>query len=226
MINKAMTPFSLTRSTFFAKFPVTISSKVGNLFRIDIAKDDDQKSIKKFVETIHCHSYTHDNDMLEKEKEILPIIYPEFYDVDLWKDVIQFQCVGSSNNEMIGTLGIYEEPDGIIYISSFYVDESFRYQGVGRLIWNSCFEFIKAVNVASAQSKSKLEGRSQGFQEILSFKQYKVQLITAKDVTKDAYDFYIKEGFIEVPIEFNSPHCELVKMELIFKDDKDGANAK
>lgn len=192
-----MSPFQLLRSTALSKFPMRITSKIGNTFLIQIANEGDQINIKNMVETVHAHSYSFDDIILLKEKEKFPIIYPEFYDINLWKNVVQFKCTNMTSNEVVGTLGIYEEPDGIIYISSFYVQEAFRYEGIGRILWTSCFDFIHEINAAAVQK---------GFK-------YRVQLITAKDIYEKAYNFYSKEGFREIPIEFSSPYCTLVKME-------------
>ena len=200
-MKKVVSPFYLLRSSVNLKYPVVTTSKTGNAVRLDISKEDDQLGVKDFVESIHAQFYSFDEAILVEEKSKFPMIYPEFYDVNKWNDVLQFKCNADSTNELIGTLGIYEESNGIIYISSFYVAESYRYEGIGRLLWTSLVDFIEVVNSNAVQ---------QGLPK------YKLRLVTVKDIYEKAYNFYIKEGFQEIPIEFSSTYCTLVKMERAF----------
>jgi GNAT superfamily N-acetyltransferase len=130
------------------------------------------------------------------------MIYPEFYDLNSWKQTIQLKCVNVLNDEIIGTLGCCEESDRIIYISSFYVHENYRYEGIGRILWNTFFEIVREVQDMDGPDEMP----------------YAIELITAKDVYEPAYNFYVREGFKEVPIDFSSPYCTLVKMRFDFED--------
>lgn len=119
-------------------------------------------------------------------------------DIKLWKKCIYWKCISLQNpNEILGTLGIYEEPDNIVYISAFYVTESRRGNGIGKRLWDICFDYIQEINEQVPNSK------------------YKVQLITVKDIMRDAYSFYLKAGFVEVPLDFQTNNPAVVKMELL-----------
>jgi len=190
-------PFSQARLTLSSQFPTEIISKYGSVLRVSVCLPDDQLKIKEFVESIHSSLYSFDEVVLSQEKNEFPNIYPEYYDKGKWNDTVQFKCV--HNDDIIGTIGVVEESAEIIYISSFYVGEQYRRSGIGRLLWNICFDFIRSIiSIASSQGRS-----------------YRVHLITAKDLMTNAYNFYKMEGFNEIPIEFSSPYCSLVKLEKV-----------
>ena len=193
---------------FLVKFPLHADSKLGSSYRIDVSTLEDRFKVKQFVESIHASFYSFDDQILAQETSQFPDIYPEFYDENLWKDVVQFKCMNNLSEEIVGTIGIYEKPDGVLYISTFYVSKECRHEGIGRLLWNQCFDFIREVNEVAIKD---------GMQS------YKVHLITAKDVYDKAYIFYAKEGFKEIPLDFTPPaYCVLVGMELLLDASKVG----
>ena len=124
-----------------------------------------------------------------------------------WNLCKVWKCVPVGSETVVGSLGIYEElnKDGvpIIYVSFWFVDKEYTNLKIGSKLWFAMMEFVK--------------------REILPYhkapKYRTMTLITATDMYKKAYQYYLREGWKEYPCEYQSPRCNLVRMDYVFPEE-------
>jgi GNAT superfamily N-acetyltransferase len=109
----------------------------------------------------------------------------------LWNKSKVWKCVEAGNPEkVIGCLGMYPTYSLIgtpeIYISFFYVDKTFQNRGVGRELWRHMWDWINNCVLPFHQAPNYRT----------------LHLITMKDVYVKAFEFYLREGFVEKPCEY------------------------
>jgi len=176
--------------------------------RFEISTTDDRESVCDFMRTQFldgCARFSPES--VPDSFGLFPTIFSELVPSDegdkLWSSTKVWKCCpADDSSKIVGALGITEEidkQDGIpfIYISFWFVDSSYADIRIGGSLWRAMPNFVET-ELWLTHSPPKYR---------------KLKLITSTDLYAKAYQFYLRDGFKELPCEYSSPYWTLVRME-------------
>ena len=172
-------------------------AKTGENMTIELADKHEMDLIQEFVVRIHLDVSGYSENAKNQQINELPDDFPEFYDDDIWESARCWKCL-NNNGDLIGVLGIRHYCHKKIYLSYFFVEESYRSSGIGQKLWNTFFSWLQIILQQEYDDEFNYEA---------------IHLVSLAESYKQAISFYQRNGFALVK-ELQTPHYLVYFMEL------------